>query len=571
MPVKSKDDKRLVREIPLKDFFKNPEKVSYSISPNGKFIAYLAPYNNRLNIFVQQIGSGISKRITGTEERDILHYTWGNDRTILFLKDKAGDENFHLYSVTTDGENEKDLTPFENVRCQIIDELDNSDTDILIELNKRVPEVFDAYRLRFETGELEMIAKNPGNISGWITDHEGKIRIAVTTDGVNTSVLYRENEKDEFKTIITTSFKETLIPLFFTFDNSYIYASSNIGRDKSAIIKYDISSGKEMEVIYENPDVDVSNLNYSRKRKVLTTITYVTWKRERKILDEEIRKIFTKLDEELNGYEIAVTDADDNEEKFIIRTYSDRSLGANYLYDKTENKLTKISDISPWISEDEMAEMKPIKYTARDGIVINGYLTLPKNGKHKNLPVIINPHGGPWVRDSWGFNPEVQFLANRGYAVLQMNYRGSTGYGRKFWISSFKQWGRKMQDNVSDGVNCLIKEGIADPKRIAIYGGSYGGYATLAGLTFTPELYAAGIDYVGVSNMFTFLKTIPPYWKPYLDMWHEMVGHPEHEKALLEAASPAFHTDKIRVPLLIAQGAKDPRVNVDESDQMVAA
>lgn len=560
-----------VREIPLKDFFKNPEKAGYSISPNGKYIAYLAPYNDRMNIFVQEIGSDVSTRITGVTERDINNYFWGNDRIILFLKDNAGDENFHLYSVSIEGKNEKDLTPFEKVRCQIIDELDESDTDILIELNKRVPEVFDVYRLNFETGEMDMIAENPGNVSGWVTDHEGKIRIAVTTNGVNTSVLYRETENDPFKPIITTSFKETLSPLFFTFDNRYIYASSNLGRDKSAIVKYDIASGREIEMIYENPEVDVANLNFSKKRKVLTTITYVTWKRERKFLDEEMKKVFQLLEKELGSYEISVTDADDNEEKFIIRTFSDRSLGANYLYDKTTDKLTKISDVSPWINEDEMSEMKPIKYTARDGLTINGYLTLPGGVEPKNLPVVVNPHGGPWVRDNWGFNPEVQFLANRGYAVLQMNFRGSTGYGRKFRESSFKQWGKKMQDDITDGVNWLVSQGIADPKRIAIYGGSYGGYAALAGLTFTPDLYAVGVDYVGVSNIFTFLNSIPPYWKPYLEMLYEMVGNPVTDKKMLRDASPVFHVDNIKAPLFIAQGRMDPRVNVNESDQMVDA
>jgi dipeptidyl aminopeptidase/acylaminoacyl peptidase len=233
-------------------------------------------------------------------------------------------------------------------------------------------------------------------------------------------------------------------------------------------------------------------------------------------------------------------------------------------------KLTKLADIAPWLDEKELVEMKPISYRSRDGLTMHGYLTLPRGGG-KNLPLIVNPHGGPWARDEWTYNSEVQFLANRGYAVLQVNFRGSTGYGREFWEASFKQWGKKMQDDVSDGVAYAIREGIADPKRVAIYGASYGGYATLAGLAFTPELYACGVDYVGVSNLFTFLKTIPPYWKPMLDMLHEMVGHPERDKALLEEASPVMHAGKIRAPLLIAQGAKDPRVNVDESDQMVAA
>ncbi len=234
-------------------------------------------------------------------------------------------------------------------------------------------------------------------------------------------------------------------------------------------------------------------------------------------------------------------------------------------------EIKKLTDVSPWLNEEFMADQKPITYKTRDGLTIHGYLTLPKGVDPKNLPVVINPHGGPWARDSWGFNPEVQFLANRGYAVLQMNFRGSTGYGRDFWEKSFKQWGKTMQDDISDGVKWLIEEGIADPKRIGIYGGSYGGYATLAGLAFSPELYACGVDYVGVSNLFTFQNSIPPYWEPFKEMIYEMVGHPQKDSLLLRDASPVFHVDNIKAPLLIAQGLNDPRVNKDESDQMVEA
>ncbi len=560
-----------VKEIPLRDFFKNPEKTGYSISPNGKYIAYLGPYENRLNIFVQGTGSDISTRVTHVTERDITNYFWGNDNTILYVRDKDGDENFHLYSVNKEGDNDKDLTPFEGARCNITDELYDSETDILIELNKRVPEVFDVYRLNFETGEMNLVAENPGSVSSWLADHKGKIRAALSTDGVNSSILYRENENEDFRTIITTNFKESLRPLFFTFDNKHIYAASNIGRDRSAIVKYDISGGKEIEAIYEHPEVDLNQLSYSKKRKVLTAISYITWKRERKFLDKEIEDIFKRLEKDLAGYEIVIADLTKNEDVFIIRTYSDRSLGSYYMYDKKSDSLTKISDVSPWIIENEMSEMKPITYISRDGFTIHGYLTLPKGIEHKNLPVVVNPHGGPWHRDDWGYNPEIQFLANRGYAVLQMNFRGSTGYGRKFWESSFKQWGRAMQDDISDGVEWLINEGIADEKRIAIYGASYGGYATLAGLAFTPDLYAAGVDYVGVSNLFTFMKSIPPYWMPYLKMLYEMVGNPETDMEQLTEVSPVFHVDKITAPLFIAQGRQDPRVNVNESDQMVEA
>lgn len=559
------------RIIPLEDFFKNPENTNYLISPNGKYISYLAPYNQRLNIYVQEISTGNVKRLTGVTERDISGYFWGNDNVIIYLRDNAGDENFHFYSVNIQNGTNIDLTPFEGVRANLIDELEDIDSEILIEMNKRNPEIFDVYRLNFETGELNIAAENPGNISGWVTDHNGKIRAAITTDGVNTSLLYRENENESWHTVITTNFKESLTPLFFTFDNKFLYASSNIGRDKNAVIRYDIKNAAEAEVIFEHPEVDVYTLTYSRKRKVITSVIFNTWKRERVILDNETEKIFNRLEKDLGEYEILITDNDDNEEKFIIRTYSDRSLGAYYIFDKAADTLTKISDVSPWINEKEMAEMKPVTYQSRDGLLIHGYLSLPLGSEHKNLPVVINPHGGPWARDYWGFNPEIQFLVNRGYAVLQMNFRGSVGFGRKFWECSFKEWGKTMQNDISDGVNWIVEQGIADPARIAIYGGSYGGYAVLAGLAFTPDLYAAGVDYVGVSNLFTFMNSIPAYWKPYLEMLYVMVGHPERDKKLMEDASPVFHVDKMKAPLFIAQGKMDPRVNINESDQMVKA
>jgi dipeptidyl aminopeptidase/acylaminoacyl peptidase len=443
-------------------------------------------------------------------------------------------------------------------------------------MNKRNPEIFDAYRLNIKTGELKMEAENPGSVSEWYSDHDGKIRAAVTTDGVNSSLLYRENDSTPFRTVLTTSFKETVRPLFFTFDNKNVYAVSNLNRDKLAIVKFDIANGKELELLYENPEVDVYNLSYSKKRKVLTIISYITWKTKLEFLDTETKNIYERITPELGNYEIVVTDNNKDEDKFLIRTYSDRSLGAYYFYEKKTDKLIKLAAVSPWIIEDEMAEMKPISFKSRDGLTINGYLALPQytytQGKEpKNLPVVMTVHGGPWARDTWGYGPETQFFTNRGYAVFRINFRGSIGYGRKFWEISFKQWGKKMQDDLTDGVKWLIEQGIADPKRIAIYGGSYGGYATLAGLAFTPDLYACGVDYVGVSNLFTFMKSIPPYWKPFLEMMYEMVGNPDKDIELLREASPVFHVDKIKAPLFIAQGRMDPRVNVNESDQMVEA
>ena len=559
-------------EIPLRDFFKNPVSRGYDLSPDGQTLSFLQPWESRMNIFIRPTAGGEAKRLTNEKDRDIRNYTWKGNGFVVYAMDDKGDENFHLKRVDLKSGEVKDLTPFPKVRSEIIDDLaDVSETDVLVTLNKRNPEVFDAFRLNVATGEMKMVAQNPGKVDRWITDHAGVIRAATQTDGVNTSLLTRPDEKTPFKMVLTTNFREAVNPQFYTSDNKNLYATSNIGRDKAAVVTIDPSNGKELEKLYENPDVDVDALAYSKKRKVVTFAAFDTWKTERKFFDKQSETMYKTLAEKLPGYEVEVVANDKAEDKFIVTASNDRSPGSRNLFDAKTGTLTKLVDVAPWLKESELAPMKPVEYKSRDGLTIHAYLTLPLGREAKNLPVVINPHGGPWYRDTWGFNPEVQFLANRGYAVLQMNFRGSTGYGRKFWEASFKQWGQAMQDDITDGVQWLIKQGIADPKRIAIYGGSYGGYATLAGVAFTPDLYAAAVDYVGVANMFTFMKTIPPYWKPLLDMFHEMVGDPEKDKAMMEAVSPVMHADKIKTPLFVAQGAHDPRVNKDESDQMVAA
>ncbi len=560
----------------VEDFFKLPEKSRYSLSPDGAYFSYLGPHERRLNLFVQKVTEDYSVRVTSVTDRDIAWYFWKDNR-LVFAKDDGGDENFHLYSIKSDGSDLKELTPFKGVRMNLIDDLEHIENEIIISMNKNIPELFDPYRLNIVTGELEQLAENTNPLEpldGWMTDHDGKLRIATKiVGGTNTVLLYRKSESDPFSEVLTTDFRESVSPIFFDFSNpNIVYATSNLGRDKQEIVRLNLETGKEEgQSIFAHADVDVSSIGYSRKRKTPTVISYVTDKRHLHFLDNEVEERYKYLESQLPGYEVVITASNKEETKFMVRTYSDRSLGAYFFYDNNTNELKKIADVSPWIDETEMSAMKPVSYLSRDGLTIHGYLTLPHGQEHKNLSVIVNPHGGPWVRDHWGFNPEVQLLANAGYAILQMNYRGSTGYGRKFWECSFKQWGKTMQDDITDGVQWLIKEGIANPNKVAIYGGSYGGYATLAGVTFTPELYACAIDYVGVSNLFTFMNTIPPYWKPYLDMMYEMVGNPEKDKEQMESASPVFHIDKIKAPLFVIQGANDPRVNIDESDQIVKA
>ena len=557
--------------IPMKDFFRNPTKASFKLSPNGDYLAFMQPWENRMNVFVQKIGEEKEVKLTSATERDIAGFIWAGNGRIAYVQDKGGNENYHLFVVDMDGQNLKELTPFEGVRVSIVDDLEDDDEHMLIGMNKRNPQVFDVYRINIVTGDMKMIAENPGNILGWQTDNDGKLRIAIASDGVNYSYLYRENESDQFKTVLTTNFKESLEPLFFTFDNKYIYASSNLGRDKQAIVKYDIANAQELDVIYQHPDVDVSDLLRSKKRKVITGVMYVTDKRHYNFFDEERKELQKILQQKLPDYEVVVTSMSKDETKVLVRTYSDKTRGGYYYYNTETGEFQKLIDMSPWLNEADMADMQPIKYESRDGLTIHGYLTLPKGIVPENLPVVVNPHGGPWARDQWGFNPEIQFLANRGYAVLQMNFRGSTGYGREFWEIGFKEWGKTMQNDITDGVKWLISQGIADSTKIGIYGASYGGYAVLAGLTFTPNLYACGVDYVGPSNIFTLLASIPPYWEPMRQMLYEEVGDPEKDKELLKAVSPLFHADQIKAPLFIAQGLNDPRVKKAESDQIVNA
>ncbi|OWY38484.1 S9 family peptidase [Xenophilus sp. AP218F] len=558
-------------EIPLRDFFRNPQQSNFTVSPDGKSVAFLSPWESRRNIVVRRPGKP-DQRVTAIKDRDLSGYFWkGNDR-LVYAKDNGGDENFHLYSVDLKSGKTRDLTPFPGVRAEIVDSLIDRDDELLVGLNKRNREVFDVYRLNLKTGQLKLEAENPGKVSSWQTDHKGNIRIAIETDGVNNTVLYRDKPGEKFRKLLTTTFRESFAPLFFTFDNQRFYASSNLGRDKSAIVEYDPKTGKEVREVYARQDVDVDGLSYSRKRKVITCAAFETDKPGRECFDADSKALLAKLEAHFPGYQVDIQSSNRAENRFVVAVWSDKTQGKRYLYDRAGDKLTLLAEITPWLKEDQMASMQPIQYQSRDGLTINGYLTLPKGKESaKGLPVIVNPHGGPWARDSWGFNPEAQFFASRGWAVLQMNFRGSTGYGRQFWEASFKEWGGKMQDDVTDGVKWLEQAGVADPKRVCIYGGSYGGYATLAGITKTPELYRCAVDYVGVSNLFTFMTTIPPYWKPFLDSMYEMVGHPEKDKALLRERSPVFHVDRIQTPLLVLQGAKDPRVNINESNQIVDA
>lgn len=568
----------MTRQIPLEDFFRNSERTGYQLSPDGSYISYMAPYKDRLNVFVRRVDESDEHaiRITNETERSVAGYMWADNQRLLYMKDTAGDENYQLYGVHRDGSDDRAYTAFDGVRTSLIDDLEEQPGVVMIGMNKRNPEVFDPYRLNIETGELTLLAENPGNIQGWMTDHDGRLRVATAiVDGVNTQILYRDTEDEPFKPVLTTNFRDVVSFMEFTPDNKEVYAATNLHRDKTILVRMNPATCEELEVLYENERYDIASISYSRKRKKLLSV-YCTGHKEpvRHYFDAEEEQLRQRIKAHFPNQRYGIADTDKAEENYLIYVGGDRTRGSYWHYNALTDEAKKIADLAPWIKSDEMNAMHPVCYTTRDGLQIEAYLTLPDGltpDTAKQLPVVVNPHGGPWARDCWGYSSEVQFLSNRGYAVFQMNFRGSTGYGRHFLEASYKQWGLKMQDDITDGVKWLIEKGIANPNRIAIYGGSYGGYATLAGLTFTPDLYACGIDYVGVSNLFTFMQTIPPYWRPMLEMMYEQVGHPEHDADQLAATSPALHADKIKVPLFVAQGANDPRVNKAESDQMVEA
>lgn len=576
----TEENKQTEKEIPaplldMKSFFKNGNKTSLLISPDGNYFSYKADYKGMMNIYVQKINDTIAIRVTNDTVRSIGRYFWKGDR-IVFPQDIGGDENYQLFSVKADGSDLRVLTGFSGVTTNVIDPLTDipgKEKELLVGLNKRVIDCIDPYLLNIETGELKLLYNNKENFDTWVTDNHGVIRMASKPDGLNITWCYRNNENEALSPMLTVSFEDQFAVGSFDKENKNIYVLSNIGRDKVILTEYDPKAKKEVKEIYSNKDFDLEKILFDRKKNTLVSVSWTGEKNEKYFFDKEWEAIQKSVEDKFKDYTVIIGGYDDARTKAIAAIYNDRMWPKFYFYDFKTKETKEAANPYPWCNEKQMSHTKPIAYTARDGLTIHGYLTLPIGIEPKKLPVVVNPHGGPWNRDGWGINPEVQFLANRGYAVLQMDYRGSTGYGKKFYEAGFKQWGKKMQDDITDGVEWLKKEGIADPKRIAIYGGSFGGNAVLFGVTSTPDLYAAGIADVAASNMFTFIKSLAPEWGPYIKQFYQMVGDPSDPKdsIMLAEISPLFHVDKIKAPLFISCGANDPRVNRAESDQMVAA
>jgi len=524
-----------------------------------------------MNLFVQEMKSQKERRITGDEKNDIYKFKWGGNASIFFLKDQNRDENFHLYRVNINEGDPLDLTPFLKVRVDWWDDDRWNNGKFFFAMNKRSSELQDLYSYDIKLDKMEMVYQNPGQsqLMGIKRDNLGVLRILIVSNGLNQQFLYRESGENNFRPIFETNFKDRIYPLNFDANNKGLYVSSNIGRDKFEILKIDPTTGKELETIYKNPDYDVNEFYYSFVRNKPVYVGFTDQKYRRVILDSSVVKSMNYTQELFPGLEIRLVDMDSSESHFILRIFNDRNLGYYYLYNKEENSMKKLADISPWILEDQMSSMKPIQIKSRDGLVLNGYVSIPVGSDGKNLPLIVQVHPGPFSRNVWTFDRETQFFNSRGYAVLQINYRGSSGYGKKFFESGFREWGRKIQDDITDASTWAIHSGLADSNRMAIYGYGFGGYCALMGAIRNPHLYSCVISYSGISNVFDFIKDVPPLYKVTANRLYETIGNPEKDFNYIQEVSPIFHVKQFSVPVFIAQGGKDNRVSINETDNFV--
>lgn len=566
--------------------FGDPEISGAYLSPDGKFLAFIKPYNGTRNLWVKGLNEPFDKArpMTNEQARPVRSYSWSRDgKYLLYAQDKGGDENFNIYALNpaeslAAGQlvpTARDLTGLKGVRVIIVHEPLTDPNTLYIGLNDRDKAWHDLYKLNLTTGEKTLVRQNTDRLGAWIFDWNDQLRLAsrANPDG---STEWLRVEGDKMTPFYKTSIDEQSSVAGFAKDNRRVYLVTNQGvaRDRAEIVLLDPATGKE-EAYQTDPlkRVDVGGLRLSEKTREPLFVSFEDDRMRRVWKDKAFEQDFQKASAQLKGLDVRPVSNTTDERLWLLAANSATQPAVTYLYDRQTKQLTKQYETRPQLKAADLADMTVVRYKSSDGLEIPAYLTLPKGVAAKNLPVIIFPHGGPWGRDAYGFNAFHQFLANRGYAVLSPNFRASTGYGKKFLEAGNGEWGRKMQDDLTWGVKYLIAEGIADPKKVGIMGGSYGGYATLAGVTFTPDLYAAGVAIVAPSNLTTLLNAIPPYWEAMRKQMYARMADPGTEvgRAALARMSPLTAADKIKTPLMVVQGANDPRVNKAEADQIVVA
>ncbi len=559
--------------IPAEALLGNPEKIQPQLSPDGTRMAYIAPLNDVLNVWVGAVGKDDYKPVTKDTDRGIREYFWAYDnKHLLYIQDIGGDENWLLYAVNLETGDIRNLTPFEKVQVQVVSRNKDLPDEILVGINKDNPQAHDVYHLLISSGELTKVAENPGNILEWKSDRDQKVRVAVaaTEDG-GFDLMHRKTEQDPFEKLISWGPDDALSsgPVGFNKAGDAIFLQDSRNANASRLVKLDIAS-KKVTVIAEDPQYDVGGVFTDIDTYEPLAVAFTRDRNEWVVLDDSIKGDFDAI-KGLHHGDFFVVGRDLADKTWLVAFTADNGPISYFAFDRATKKATFLFDHIAELKKYELTSVEPFEFTSRDGLTVHGYLAFPKGSERKNLPTVLNVHGGPWHRDMWGFDPETQLWANRGYLVIQINFRGSTGYGKDFLNAGNREWGGKMHDDLIDGVNWAIEKGYADPKKIAIYGGSYGGFAALVGATFTPDVFCCAVDIVGVSNIITWINTIPPYWKPMLNMFKDRVGDPEKDEEFLKSRSPLFKVDQIKIPMLIAQGANDPRVPQAESEQVVAA
>ena len=566
-------------------FFGNPEISGAQLSPDGRYISFLKPYKDSRNVWVKRTSDPYSaaKLITNDTKRPVTNYSWSRDgKYILFVQDQLGDENFNVYAVDPGASPAtgqevpaaRNLTPAKGVTAAIYS-VPKNDPDIMyVGLNDRDKSWHDLYRVRISTGERTLMRQNTERVATWVFDNAGALRLAVrTTDKGDTEIL--RVDPTAFTQVYSCNVFETCGPVRFSKDNSKVYMETNKGNtDLTRLVLFDPATKTEV-VVESDPlnRVDFGSATFSDLTDELVATSYLDDRIRNYWKDKEWEKDFKFLESKLPGKDLSPASSTNDERQWLFVARADREPAERYLFDRNTRQLTFQYRVFDKLPRESLAPVKSISYPSSDGLVIPAYLTLPVGVAAKNLPLVVYPHGGPWGRDAWGYDAIAQFLANRGYAVLQPNFRASTGYGKKFLNAGNHEWGQKMQDDLTYGVRYLVSQGTVDPKRVGIMGGSYGGYATLAGLAFTPDVYAAGVSIVGPSNLITLLNSIPPYWEALRITMYERMANPDTPagRALLEKQSPLNSAAKIKAPLLVVQGANDPRVNRAESEQIVIA
>ncbi|MEM8639236.1 MAG: alpha/beta fold hydrolase [Cyanobacteria bacterium P01_G01_bin.54] len=563
-------------------FFGDPEITGAQLSPDGQFLAFQKPLDGVINVWVKGIDEPMAaaRPVTADAQSPIIAYFWSADgRYILYIQDKGGNENFHVYAVEANSLGDtipaaRNLTPIDGVAARIYGVPKQTPNQIIVGFNDRDPRFHDIYRVDLTTGERTLLLQNDEQIGLWITDLAGNVRLAYRQTLEHGNEILAVGD-DGLTPVYTCRIEETCLPIRFHPDGQRVYLISNRDRDLSQLELFDLD-GQNSQVVETDPEnqVDFFFAVFSEATDELIATSYMGDRIRIYPQNEKIAADLAFLQQQLPDVDLGLQSLTRDDRFALISARSDVNPESVYLFDRQTQTLEKLYDAQPELPSEQLATMQPIRYTARDGLDIPAYLTLPQGVDPVNLPVIILPHGGPWSRDIWGYNPFTQFLANRGYAVLQPNFRGSTGYGKAFLDAGNHEWGTgAMQHDLTDGVQYLIDEGIADPERVGIFGGSYGGYATLAGLAFTPDIYAAGVSYVGISNLITWFESTPPYWETIKATLTLRLGDPDNpsDRARLEAQSPLFSADQIRAPLMVIQGANDPRVKQAESDQIVIA